>query len=128
MGAARGHQKPGVVTRADLQTFEQGDLSGGFVARPYSTADGEIAALAASSDVPMGNYDGLASLMTIFEYLGTENMSVIVTNMDHTTLVEKSPPLIEAFTSFSALTSTQRNTRLSELVTKKTMNSLGGLK
>ncbi|KAH8767367.1 putative oxidoreductase [Diaporthe sp. PMI_573] len=127
-GLRGGTNNLGVVTRVDLQTFGQGDLWGGFVVRPYSTADASIAALAAFADPAMGGYDEYASLITTFAYLGTENMSVIVNNMEYTRPVEEPPPVYQALTILPALTSTQRNTRLSGLVRETTMNSLGGLR
>lgn len=123
-----GTNNLGVVTRVDLQTFEQGDLWGGFVVRPYSTAEAQIAALAAFADPATGTYDEFASLIITFAYLGTENMSVVVNNLEYTRPVEAPPPVYEAFTNLPALSSTQRNTNLSDLVTETTMNALGGLR
>lgn len=123
-----GTNNLGVVTRVDLQTFEQGDLWGGFVVRPYSTAEAQIAALAAFADPATGSYDEFASLIITFAYLGTENMSVVVNNLEYTRPVEAPPPVYEAFTNLPVLSSTQRNTNLSDLVTETTMNALGGLR
>lgn len=124
-----GTNNLGVVTRVDVQTFEQGDLWGGFIIRPYSVADNEVAALAAFANPAVGSgYDEFSSLITTFAYVGTENMSVIVDNLEYTRPVGQPPPIFRPFTSLPALTSTQRNTRLSDLVNETTMNSPGGLR
>lgn len=115
----------GIITRVSLQTFEQGNLWGGFVLHPYSTANKEITALAMF--VNSDKYDEYASLITTFAYVAEENTSLVINNMEYTRPVAN-PPVFEALTSLPTLESTQRITNLSDLATETTMNDANGFR
>lgn len=113
----------GIVTRVDLTTFEQGRLWGGTVDRPYSTADEMIALLADFND-PVA-FDEYASLISTFAYSGTQNISVVVNNMEYTKPVAD-PPVFRRITSLPTLVSTQRITNLTDLAMETAANDPDG--
>lgn len=115
----------GLVTRVDLQTFEQGDLWGGYVVHPVSTADGQIIALAAFTNP--ATYDNFSSLITSFVYSGAEGISVVVNNMEYTKPVVD-PPAFHTISSFPSLSSTQRITNVTDLVTETDENDGRGFR
>ncbi|KAK4164097.1 hypothetical protein QBC43DRAFT_318702 [Cladorrhinum sp. PSN259] len=118
-----GSNNFGIVTRVDLQTFEQGDLWGGFVIRPISTADDQILALAAFND-PV-SYDKNASLITTFGYSGSQNISVTVNNMEYTKPVED-PEVFRSLLSLPVLSSTQRIANVTNLVAETQARNANG--
>ncbi|KAK0747388.1 hypothetical protein B0T21DRAFT_417872 [Apiosordaria backusii] len=107
-----GSNNFGIVTRVDLQTFEQDDLWGGYVIRPISTADAQIQALAEFNNP--SNYDEAASLITTFGYSGSANLLVTVNNMEYTKPVED-PRVFRPLLNLPVLTSTQRIASLTNL-------------
>ncbi|KAI1148838.1 hypothetical protein F4825DRAFT_77838 [Nemania diffusa] len=113
----------GIVTRVDLTAFPQGDLWGGQAVRPADTAEQQISALAAFND-PM-NYDEFASLITTFAYSGTQELQVVVNDMQYTQPVEN-PPVFQNLTSMAAYSSTQRITNMSDLAIETEANDPNG--
>lgn len=111
-GLRGGTNNLGIVTTIALQTFTQGQIWGGFVTTPYSTADEQVAALAQFSEPT--TYDEYASLLTTFAYSGARDMQVIVNNMEYTRAVA-SPPVYQQLAKLPALASTQRLTNMSDL-------------
>lgn len=120
-----GTNNLGIVTRVDLQTFPQGDLWGGQVTRPFSTADEQMVALAAFND-PEG-YDEFASLITTFAYSGAQDVQVVVNNMEYTKPVAD-PPIFKALASMPELSSTQRIANMSDLAAETEANDPSGFR
>lgn len=113
----------GVVTRIDLQTFAQGDLWGGEVIHPFSTANEQIVALAAFNDPAA--YDEFSSLIVTFAYSGAANFSAVVNNMEYTKPIAD-PPVFHSMSSLPSLSSTQRITNVSDLVAETEINDPNG--
>jgi FAD/FMN-containing dehydrogenase len=115
----------GIITRIDLQTFEQGDLWGGEVLYPISTADEQIIAMAAFNNP--ATYDEFSSLITTFAYSGAEDISVIVNNMEYTKPVVD-PSAFHSLSSLPPLASTQRITNVTDLVTETETDDANGFR
>ena len=115
----------GVVTRIDLQTFPQGDLWGGQVVRSFEAAEEQIIALAEFND--LRRYDEFASLITTFAYSGTQNVQVVVNDMEYTKAVAD-PPVFHALANMTALSSTERITDLSDLAAETEANNPHGFR
>lgn len=120
-----GANNLGIVTRIDLQTFEQGDLWGGQVITDYSTADDQIAALAAFNEP--ADYDEYASLITTFAYAPELGLQVVVNNIEYSQPVAN-PPVFNTLTSMPALSSTQRIANITDLVWETETNNVSGLR
>lgn len=126
MWALRGGQNNfGIVTRVDLQTFQQGNLWGGYVIYDASTTDTQIAALATFNDPK--TYDELSSLITTFAYSGAQGVSVVVNNMEYTKPVAN-PPAFQQLSTIPSMASTQRITNMTDLVTETEMSHHIGLR
>ncbi|KAI0808880.1 FAD-binding domain-containing protein [Xylaria sp. FL0064] len=91
----------GIVTRIDMQTFEQGDLWGGTIIQNVSTKDAVTAALAQFSQAQ--HYDKYASLLTTFGY--SQGQLYIVNGLQYTGNVED-PSVFQPFLEMPSLSST----------------------
>ncbi|KAI1308545.1 hypothetical protein F5Y03DRAFT_393392 [Xylaria venustula] len=118
-----GTNNLGIVTRVDLTTFPQGDLWGGQVVRPFETADQQISALVAFNDP--ANYDEFASLITTFAYSGTQDIQVVVNDMQYTKPLSN-PPVFQNLTSMAAYSSTQRVSNMSDFAAETDANDPKG--
>ncbi|KID72298.1 FAD-binding, type 2, partial [Metarhizium brunneum ARSEF 3297] len=107
-----GSNNFGIVTSVDLRVFEQGQLWGGFVDRPFSTIDDQVVALSDFSNP--ATYDDYASLLATFAYSGKQDVKVIVNNMEYTRPVVN-PPVYHALSELPSLSNTQRITNMSDL-------------
>lgn len=106
----------GVVTRIDFQTFAQGDIWGGEVIRPFSTANEQMVALAAFNNP--ATYDEFSSLIVTFAYSGAENIFVVVNNMEYTKPVVN-PSVFHSLSSLPSISSTERITNVTDLVAEQ---------
>ncbi|KAK8925543.1 Bifunctional solanapyrone synthase [Metarhizium anisopliae] len=95
-----GSNNFGIVTSVDLRMFEQGQLWGGFVDRPFSTMDDQVVALSDFSNP--ATYDDYASLLTTFAYSGKQDVKVIVNNMEYTRPVVN-PPVYHALSELPSV-------------------------
>ncbi|RYC59909.1 hypothetical protein CHU98_g6289 [Xylaria longipes] len=120
-----GANNLGVVTRVDLRTFRQRNLWGGQVVRPFDTAKQQIHALAAFNEPK--NYDEFASLITTFAYSGTQELQVVVNDMQYTKPLTN-PPVFQSLASMAAYSSTQRITNMSDLAAETEANDPNGFR
>ncbi|KJZ77352.1 hypothetical protein HIM_03076 [Hirsutella minnesotensis 3608] len=118
-----GSNNFGIVTRVDLQTFEQDGLWGGYVIHNISTANEQMVALSAFNNP--ATYDEYASLITTFAYSGARDVSVVVNNMEYTKPVAN-PPVFHPLSSLTPLSSTQRITNMTDLVAETEANDASG--
>lgn len=118
-----GANNIGVVTRVDLETFPQGELWGGSVITSFAESDKQIEAF--SSFMTPETYDEYAYLLTTFAYSGEQALQVVVNNMEYTKPVANAS-VFANLTSLPALSSTQRITNITDLVTEIDLGSPGG--
>jgi len=120
-----GSNNLGVVTRFDIKTFEQGDLWGGAIFYPISTAPQQLSAF--YSLITAKPYDEYASITNIYGYspasgAGTLNLAV------YTKPVEK-PPIYQPFMDIQPqLFNTFRTSNLSDFTDEQAALSLTGLR
>ncbi|KAI0434885.1 FAD-binding domain-containing protein [Xylaria sp. FL1042] len=91
----------GIVTRIDMQTFEQGTLWGGTIIQNVSTKDAAVAALAQFSQAR--HYDKYSSLLSTFGY--SQGQLYIVNGLQYTGNGE-SPSVFQPFLEMPYLSST----------------------
>lgn len=120
-----GSNNFGIVTSVDLRVFEQGQLWGGFVDRPFSTVDDQVVALSDFSNP--ATYDDYASLLTTFAYSGKQDVKVIVNNMEYTRPVVN-PPVYHALSELPSLSNTQRITNMSDLAAETESRYIKGFR
>ncbi|ROT42886.1 putative oxidoreductase [Sodiomyces alkalinus F11] len=107
-----GSNNFGVVTRIDLQAFEQGQLWGGMSFYDADqTIDAHIEALAEFSDA--ATYDEYSSLITSF-VLQPGQPPAVATNLEYTKPVVN-PASVQGITSIPSLFSSMRLASMSEL-------------
>ncbi|KUJ19297.1 FAD-binding domain-containing protein, partial [Mollisia scopiformis] len=115
----------GIVTRVDMQAFEQGGIWGGVVYHPISTVDEEIAALS-EFNTP-DTYDDYSSLISSFAYSGANGISLIINSMENTKGVVK-PPAFQPFANIHSLGSTMRMTNMTYLSMETEAMQVNGLR
>ncbi|EXU98881.1 FAD/FMN-binding dehydrogenase [Metarhizium robertsii] len=120
-----GSNNFGIVTSVDLRVFEQGQLWGGFVDRPFSTIDDQVVALSDFSNP--ATYDDYASLLTTFAYSGKQDVKVIVNNMEYTRPVVN-PPVYRALSELPSLSNSQRITNMSDLAAETESRDIRGFR
>lgn len=120
-----GSNNFGIVTSVDLRVFEQGQLWGGFVDRPFSTVDDQVVALSDFSNP--ATYDDYASLLTTFAYSGKQDVKVIVNNMEYTRPVVN-PQVYHALSELPSLSNTQRITNMSDLAAETESRDIKGFR
>lgn len=101
----------GVVTRIDLETFEQGLLWSASLVCETSVLDANIKEVVCLSAAD--NYDGHASFLLSFAYVGSMGLSIVVNTLAHTEGVEN-PPIYQNLMKLPAL---QVNTGLKNMTT-----------
>lgn len=101
----------GVVTRIDLETFEQGLLWSASLVCETSVLDANIKEFVCLSAAD--NYDGHASFLLSFAYVGSMGLSIVVNTLAHTEGVEN-PPIYQNLMKLPAL---QVNTGLKNMTT-----------
>ncbi|ESZ89776.1 hypothetical protein SBOR_9836 [Sclerotinia borealis F-4128] len=107
-----GSNNLGVVTRIDFYAFQQGNVWGGSIINPASTANEQIDALADFSSNP--NYDEYASLIVSFAFQPSIG-PVVVNNIVYTKPVVD-PPVFQSFTAIQPqYSNTLRITNLSDI-------------
>ena len=116
----------GVVTRVELQAFEQGNLWGGFVDTLYATTVNEQIDLLADF-VNSDHYDDYASLETSFAYSGAEDIQVVVNNMEYTKAVVD-PSVYHALAKLPSVATTQRLASMYNLTTEVDSRDPKGLR
>ncbi|KAI1087031.1 putative oxidoreductase [Rostrohypoxylon terebratum] len=85
----------GIVTRVDIDAFEQGQVWGGMVYHPTSTIAGQIEAFIELNS--QDTYDEYASQILIFAYtsiMGLIPTSLIINDIEYTK-AERNPPIFE---------------------------------
>ncbi|KAG8420754.1 hypothetical protein J3458_002685 [Metarhizium acridum] len=120
-----GSNNFGIVTSVDLRVFEQGQLWGGFVDRPFSTVDDQVVALSDFNNPVI--YDDYASLLTTFAYSGKQDVKVVVNNMEYTRPVVN-PPVYHALSRLPSLSNTQRITNMSDLAAETESRDIKGFR
>ncbi|KAI0467338.1 putative oxidoreductase [Xylaria cf. heliscus] len=106
-----GSNNFGVVTRVDLEAFEQGPFWGGSLSYP-NTVSGDVARVVANINSP-DTYDEYAAVVLSWSYvpsLGT----AISTKIAYTKAVEN-PPVFDGLTSLPTLSNTLSITNMSQL-------------
>ncbi|KIM95616.1 hypothetical protein OIDMADRAFT_171036 [Oidiodendron maius Zn] len=118
-----GSNNFGIVVRADLQTFTQGEIWGGVVFYDFSTVDEQVEAIAAFNR--HDTYDEFSSLVPSFGYFN--GSSFIVNSMEYTKPVVD-PPAFQNLTSIPSFESTMRLTNISDLVGETESLQMNGLR
>lgn len=118
-----GSNNFGIVVRADLQTFAQGEIWGGVVFYDFSTVDEQVEAIAAFNR--HDTYDEFSSLVPSFAYFN--GSSFIINSMEYTKPVVD-PPAFQNLTSIPSLESTMRLTNISDLVDESESLQMNGLR
>lgn len=106
-----GSNNFGIMVRADMQTFSQGEIWGGIVFYDYSTVEEQVEAIAAFNR--RDTYDEFSSLVPSFVYFN--GSSSIINSIEYTKPVVN-PPVFQTLTSIPSLGSTMRLTNISDLV------------
>lgn len=107
-----GSNNFGIVTRVDLQTFDQGLVWGGHTINPLSTLDAVVNAFV---DINSANaYDPYASLITTFGVSQAMGMVAIANNIEYTK-EEAYPPIFKRLTDLPSYSSSLRVTNLTDL-------------
>ncbi|KAI1087034.1 putative oxidoreductase [Rostrohypoxylon terebratum] len=107
-----GSNNFGVVTRVDIQTFEQGLMWGGKAYHPMSTIDVQIREFVKINSAD--DYDEYASLVTSFGY-STAMGSAIFNQPVYTKSLPNPPPIFETLLELPTLLSTVRLTNMTDL-------------
>lgn len=115
----------GIVTKVDLQTFEQDGLWGGMVVHALSNAEEEILALS-EFNTP-DTYDNYSALISTFGYFGAQGLSTITNSMEYTKPVS-SPSAFRGFSAIPALSSSMRITNMTELSIETASLQVNGLR
>lgn len=103
----------GIVTRVDMEAFDQGNLWGGALTHEISVSDQEIDAIVKFSST--ADYDEYASLIGTFAY--TEDGPFIVNSIEYTR-DEANPTAFQGFLQLPFLSSTLRSTNMTDLATE----------
>lgn len=101
-----GNNNFGIVTRIDLNTFEQGLVWAGTIYNPLSCIDEVICELVKVNS--RDNYDEYASVITTFGYSQAQGMSVISSQLEYTKEVDSPPPIFRGYSSLPSLRNTSR--------------------
>jgi FAD/FMN-containing dehydrogenase len=107
-----GSNNFGIVTCVTLQTFEQGDLLGGYTFHESSTASAQIAGFSNFNNVAA--YDEFASLISTFAYSASGGVS-IVNNIEYTKAVSD-PSVFQKLIDIPSVGSTLRITNITDLL------------
>ncbi|KAL2005432.1 hypothetical protein VTN00DRAFT_2643 [Thermoascus crustaceus] len=110
-----GSNNFGVVTRVDLQAFEQGPIWGGTVFYPLSTVDQHLKAFVDLNSVDA--YDEYASLITSFGFAAGQG-SAVVNSIEYTKAVEN-PPVFQPLMEIPSLYSTMRIANMADISTEQ---------
>ncbi|KAI1453956.1 putative oxidoreductase [Annulohypoxylon moriforme] len=105
----------GIVTRVDIDTFEQDQVWGGMVYHPTSTLAGQIEAFVQLNS--QDTYDEYASQILIFAYtaiMGVIPINLIVNEIEYTR-AESNPPVFEPIMSLPRYYSTMRLANMGSL-------------
>ncbi|KAI0893252.1 putative oxidoreductase [Annulohypoxylon nitens] len=105
----------GIVTRVDIDTFEQRQVWGGMVYHPTSTLAGQIEAFIQLNS--QDTYDEYASQILIFAYMaimGVIPVSLIVNEIEYTK-AESNPPIFEPIMSLPRYYNSMRLANMSAL-------------
>lgn len=119
-----GSNNFGLVTRVDLEAFEQGQVWGGTVYHDLSTIDEQLRAFSEFSSAP--DYDEYASLIMSFGFASGRG-SAVVNNVEYTKAVEN-PPVFAALMGIPSLYSTVRLTGMTDLSKEQGSMAPGGLR
>ena len=115
----------GIVTRVDLQSFDQGGMWGGQVIQSFDTAEEQMVALATFNEAD--SYDEFASLLTTLVYSGSQGLQVVVNDIVYTKPV-MDPPVFGTLTGISPLSSNLRITNMSDLAAEMDVNAPNGFR
>lgn len=119
-----GSNNFGIVTRVDLEAFEQGPLWGGTAYYDLSTIDEQLIAFA---DINSANaYDEYASLITSFGFAAGRG-AAIVDNIEYTK-AEANPAVFKSLTEIPSLYSTVRISNLTDIAAEQGSFSPNGLR
>jgi hypothetical protein len=117
-----GSNNFGVVTRVDLQAFEQGPIWGGSIYYALSTIDQQLVAF--ENFNLTDTYDEYSSLIMSFGFAGSQG-SAIVNSVEYTKPVEN-PPAFQPFTELPSLSSTMRIANLTNIAIEQGAFSQNG--
>jgi len=120
-----GSNNFGVVTRFDLETFEQGSFWGGVIYYPITTASQQLAAF--YDFAKNSNYDDYSAIIQSFGFSGGQGSAVV--NGLYYTKPQANPPALQGFTAIEPqLASTMRIDSLLNLGVERGANSPNGLR
>ncbi|KAK5988319.1 FAD-dependent monooxygenase CTB5 [Cladobotryum mycophilum] len=106
-----GSNNFGIVTRFDMNAFEQGKLWGGSVYHSLDTIDDNLKAFGAFNSAT--DYDEYASLITSFGFAAGQG-AAIVNSLEYTKPVEN-PPAFKHLLEIPSLMSTMRISNMSDI-------------
>ncbi|PQE22132.1 oxidoreductase FAD-binding protein [Rutstroemia sp. NJR-2017a BBW] len=108
-----GNNNFGIVTRVDLQTFQQGSIWAATVYNDLSLVDSVISEFVKINSPT--TYDEYASLIVTFGFSQARGLSVISSNLEYTKPVETTPPVYAGLLSLPSILSTSRVTNTTDL-------------
>ena len=111
-----GSNNLGIVTRYDFYAFKSGDLWGGVVVYPNSTANLQIAAFVKFGNNIVNDPDG--SLISLYSYQGAADTTTIINAYEYTKPTPNAPPFKELLKIPGQIASTMRITNLTDLTTE----------
>ncbi|KAJ8122588.1 hypothetical protein ONZ43_g1256 [Nemania bipapillata] len=107
-----GNNNFGIVTRIDLDTFEQGLLWAGTVYNPLSSVDDVIREFVKLNS--RDAYDEYASYFTTYGYSQAQGMSIISNQLEYTKPVDN-PPVYAGYLSLPSLRTSTQITNMTDL-------------
>lgn len=120
-----GSNNFGVVTRFDLETFEQGSFWGGVIYYPITTASQQLTAFYNFAKNP--NYDEYSAIIQSFGFSGGRGSAAV--NGLYYTKPQANPPALQGFTAIEPqLASTMRIDSLLNLSVERGATSPDGLR
>jgi hypothetical protein len=108
-----GNNNFGIVTRVDLQTFQQGLIWAATLYNDLSLVDSVISEFVKINSPT--TYDEYASLIVTFGFSQARGLSVISSNLEYTKPVETTPAVYAGLFSLPSLLSTSRVTNTTDL-------------
>ena len=109
-----GHANFGIVTRADLISFETTGLWGGTVVYPESTTPQQMAAFSNfANNIPN---DPAASAICIWQYSSATDATIVLNAYDYTLPVPNPPAYDEFFAIQPEIANSMRVTNISDII------------
>ncbi|KAK8043458.1 FAD-binding domain-containing protein, partial [Apiospora rasikravindrae] len=120
-----GSNNFGIVTRVDLQTFQQEQMWGGMAYHPMSTLEDHVEEFVGINSAE--DYDEFASLVTSFGF-NPEVGAAISDQMIYTKPLPNPPPIYERLLDLPTLLSTMRLTNMTDLALETSSFQTQGLR